>query len=136
MALDESIDSRDYLYGRLLAVAEYIERTALQQAGEKRATNAERLMQRFADHPYATWRQLELSLAPYMQRLQNSSSAGLLGRAKKILREIFEKFSPEAFQSPAKLSGEFLLGYHCQMSAFYTKSEKDAAPEEHTQEGA
>ncbi|WP_235669692.1 type I-C CRISPR-associated protein Cas8c/Csd1 [Solidesulfovibrio carbinolicus] len=136
MALDESIDSRDYLYGRLLAVAEYIERTALQQAGEKRATNAERLIQRFADHPYATWRQLELSLAPYMQRLQNSSSAGLLGRAKKILREICDKFSPEAFESPAKLSGEFLLGYHCQMSAFYTKSEKDAAPEEHTQEGA
>ncbi len=136
MALDETIDSRDYLYGRLLAVAEYIERTALQQAGEKRATNAERLIQRFADHPYATWRQLELQLAPYMQRLQNSSSAGLLGRAKKILREICDRFSPEAFQSPAKLSGEFLLGYHCQMSAFYTKSEKDAAPEEHTQEGA
>jgi len=136
MALDKNIGSRDYLYGRLLAVAEYIERTALQQAGEKRATNAERLMQRFADHPYATWRQLELQLAPYMQRLQNSSSAGLLGRAKNILREIFDKFSPEAFQSPAKLSGEFLLGYHCQMSAFYTKSEKDAAPEELTQEGA
>ena len=136
MALDESIDSRDYLYGRLLAVAEYIERTALQQAGEKRPTNAERLIQRFADHPYATWRQLELSLAPYMQRLQNSSSAGLLGRAKKILREICDKFSLEAFQSPAKLSGEFLLGYHCQMSALYTKSEKDAAPEENSQEGA
>ena len=136
MALDETIDSRDYLYGRLLAVAEYIERTALQQAGEKRATNAERLIQRFADHPYATWRQLELSLTPYMQRLQNSSSAGLLGRAKKILREICDMFSLEAFQSSAKLSGEFLLGYHCQMTALYTKSEKDAAPEENTQEGA
>lgn len=136
MALDETIDARDYLYGRLLAVAEYIERTALKQAGEKRATNAERLIQRFADHPYATWRQLELALTPYMQRLQNSSSAGLLGRAKKILREICDKFSLEAFQSSAKLSGEFLLGYHCQMSALYSKSEKDVTPEENNQEGA
>lgn len=56
MALEETRNTRDYLYGRLLAVAEYIERTALDAAGEKnRPTNAERLMQRFADQPYATW---------------------------------------------------------------------------------
>jgi len=64
MALDKDRTSRDYLYGRLLAVAEYIERAALELAGEKRPTNAERLMQRFADHPYATWRQLALQLSP------------------------------------------------------------------------
>ena len=136
MALDKDRTSRDYLYGRLLAVAEYIERTALDLAGEKRPTNAERLMQRFADHPYATWRQLELQLSPYSQRLQSSARAGWLFRAQKVLREICDKFLPDAFTSSAKLSGEFLLGYHCQIADFYTKTEKNNTPEENNQEGA
>jgi len=135
MALDKDRTSRDYLYGRLLAVAEYIERTALTMTEERRPTNAERLMQRFADHPYATWRQLELQLSPYIQRLQSSARVKLLARAQKVLREIFDKFLPEAFISSAKLSGEFLLGYHAQMADLYTKTEKDNIPEENNQEG-
>jgi len=135
MALDKDRTSRDYLYGRLLAVAEYIERTALTMTEERRPTNAERLMQRFADHPYATWRQLELQLSPYIQRLQSSARVKLLARAQKVLREIFDKFLPEAFISSAKLSGEFLLGYHAQMADLYTKTEKDNTPEENNQEG-
>lgn len=119
MSLDESIASRDYLYGRLLAVAEYIERTALDAAGEDRPTNAERLMQRFADRPFETWRQIELHLSPYMQRLQNSAKAGFLIYAKREMQKIYDMMAPEDFASKAKLSGEFLLGYHCQRSAFY-----------------
>ena len=129
MALDENRNTRDYLYGRLLAVAEYIERTALDLAVDKRPTNAERLLQRFADHPFATWRQLELQLSSYEQRLKTSSRAGLLVRAQKVLQTIYEKFVPEDFSSAEKLSGEFLLGYHCQMTALYSKSEKEATTE-------
>nr|WP_275575185.1 type I-C CRISPR-associated protein Cas8c/Csd1 [Methylocucumis oryzae] len=51
MALDRNYHARDYLYGRLLAVAERIEEIALSAAEENRSTNAARLMQRFADHP-------------------------------------------------------------------------------------
>jgi hypothetical protein len=36
---------------------------------------------------------------------------------------------PEDFSSAEKLSGEFLLGYHCQMTALYSKSEKEATTE-------
>lgn len=137
MALDEKRNTRDYLYGRLLALAEYIERTALKLTGEDRPTNAERLMQRFADHPYATWEQLRSHcLPPYMQRLQNSKSIGLLRRAQQKMDEVHCLFLPEAFTSSAKLSGEFLLGYHCQMAALYTKPEKDNTPKENDQEGA
>jgi len=126
MALDETRKSRDYLFGRLLAVAEYIERAALESAGEKRPTNAERLMQRFADHPFATWRQLEVQLQPYIQRLKTSSRAGLLVRAQKAWSEAYDKFIPEEFTSSSKLSGEFLLGYHCQMMALYSSSDKES----------
>src|SRR3972149_3686674 len=62
MALDESRRSRDYLYGRLLALADSLEQWALNKAGENRQTNAARLMQRFADCPYSTRREIELVL--------------------------------------------------------------------------
>jgi CRISPR-associated protein Csd1 len=113
MALEEGNRSRDYLYGRLLAVAENIELYALYKVGEKGRTSAERMMQRFADRPCSTWRNLELSLQSYMYRLQNSSG-GFIQIRKDLLDEILGLFHDEDFTSEKKLSGEFLLGFHCQ----------------------
>jgi CRISPR-associated protein Csd1 len=113
MALEEGNRSRDYLYGRLLAVAENIELYALYKVGEKGRTTAERMMQRFADRPCSTWRNLELSLQSYMYRLQNSSG-GFIQIRKNLLDEILSLFDDEDFTSEKKLSGEFLLGFHCQ----------------------
>lgn len=113
MALEEDNNSRDYLYGRLLAVAENIESYALYKADEKRPTTAERLMQRFADRPFSSWRNLELALQPYLQRLK-TSSGGFLKIRKDLLDEILSKFEVESFSSDKALSGEFLLGFHCQ----------------------
>lgn len=110
MSLDTQNRSRDYLYGRLLAVAENTESYALYLAGEKRATTAERYMQRFAEHPFATWRNIELALKPYQERLRNN---GKDTRAQAI-GEIMELFATDDFTCDDKLSGEFLLGYHCQ----------------------
>ena len=113
MALEEDRKSRDYLYGRLLAIAERIEEVALNVGGESRPTTAARLMQRFADRPFSTWRNIELGLQPYMQRLQGTR-AGFLTNRKKDLDAVFAAFSPDDFTSEKQLSGEFLLGYHCQ----------------------
>jgi CRISPR-associated protein Csd1 len=122
MALDENYHSRDYLYGRLLAIAERIEEVALNLSGETRSTTAARLMQRFADRPYATWRNIELALQPYMQRLR-VSRAGFLANRLKEIDAIISLFEPAEFTSKNPLSGEFLLGYHCQRQKFRTKSE-------------
>ncbi|MCI0565450.1 MAG: type I-C CRISPR-associated protein Cas8c/Csd1, partial [Nitrososphaera sp.] len=65
MALDPTRTTRDYLYGTLLALADSLEEWALKEAGEDRQTNAARLMQRFAERPYSTWRTIELALTPY-----------------------------------------------------------------------
>lgn len=124
MALDESSTSRDYLYGRLLAVAENIESYALYKAGEKRNTTADRLMQRFADRPFSTWRNLELALKPYMHRLQNVSP-GFLKLRQDLLDSIQSAFDTTEFKSDKALSGEFLLGFHCQRLVLNSK--KDAA---------
>ena len=110
MSLDTQNRSRDYLYGRLLAVAENTESYALYLAGEKRATTAERYMQRFAEHPFATWRNIELALNPYQERLRNNGK----DTGAQAIGEIMELFATDDFTCDDKLSGEFLLGYHCQ----------------------
>ena len=113
MALEQDRVSRDYLYGRLLAIAENIESRALFVAGEKRDTMAARLMQRFADRPYSTWKTIELSLVPYKSRLR-TQRAGFLFGMEKLLDDVVALFRSEDFTKDSQLSGEFLLGYHCQ----------------------
>jgi CRISPR-associated protein Csd1 len=114
MALDRERKSRDYLYGRLLALAEHLEERALYVGGEKRATNAEKLMQRFADHPYTTWRILEADLLPpYKVRLSVKRS-GFLHAMQQEIDAVCCLFATDDFVSDLRLSGEFLLGYHCQ----------------------
>jgi CRISPR-associated protein Csd1 len=122
MALERDRTARDYLYGRLLAVADHIEGRALYLAGDSRETNAARLMQRFADHPSSTWRNIELSLGPYKNRLR-SKRPTFLSEMEKQLDEINGQFQAQDFLDPRPLSGEFLLGYHCQRQALRNKIE-------------
>jgi CRISPR-associated protein Csd1 len=116
MSLEEDRNSRDYLFGRLLAIAEKIESYALYLAKEGRDTTAERLMQRFSDHPASTWRTIELALRPYMQRLQ-SSRPGYLYNLKRLLDDVISRFQNDDFTRAGRLDAEFLLGYHCQRAA-------------------
>ena len=115
MSLDTENCSRDYLYGRLLAQAENLEWYALYlQNGKKtptRATNAERYFQQFAQRPYSTWLNIEsVKLVPYKNYLTS------LGKDfyKQAIGEIMDLFLNNDFTCDDKLSGEFLLGYHCQ----------------------
>ncbi|MHB1077162.1 type I-C CRISPR-associated protein Cas8c/Csd1, partial [Thiobacillus sp.] len=118
MALETDRRSRDYLYGRLLAIAEHIEGRALYVAGEKRDTTASKLMQRFADRPASTWRIIEPALKPYISRLR-AKRGGFMFEMDKLLDEIISGFVGDDFLDDSKLSGEFLLGYHCQRQALH-----------------
>lgn len=109
MTLDPNRKTRDYLYGRLLALAESLEEWALNKAGEDRPTNAARLMQRFSERPYSTWRTIELALTPYKARLGGKSK-----KRQRLIDEVVAAFENGDFTSDKRLSGEFLLGYHCQ----------------------
>lgn len=113
MSLETDRHSRDYLYGRLLAIAEHIEGRALYVAGEKRDTAAAKLMQRFADRPASTWRIIEPGLKPYISRLRVKRPR-FMYEMDKLLDEIIPSFVGNDFLDDSKLSGEFLLGYHCQ----------------------
>lgn len=118
MALEEDRKTRDYLYGRLLAAADCMERFALFTSEKKRDTNAARLMQRFADRPCSTWKTIELSLTPYKARL-----GGRAIKYQDVIDKAMNLFeSVESFTNEKPLSGEFLLAYHCQREAL--KSQK------------
>jgi CRISPR-associated protein Csd1 len=117
MALEEERNSRDYLYGRLLAVADQIESTALQFAKENRGTTASRLMQRFSDRPFSTWKNIEEALKPYKDRIRAKYS-GLLDGYEELLDVIHSRIVTANYIKDTRLTGEYLLGYHCQRQWF------------------
>lgn len=135
MSLEHDRTTRDYLFGRLLAIADNIEERAQHFAREKRDTNAAKLMQRFADHPGPTWRTIELSLAPYKSRLRANRPPVLLER-EKLLDSVMEMFAPGDFARDEKLSGEFLLGYHCQRAALWPRGQSETTRTESSESAA
>lgn len=114
MSLDTEYASRDYLFGRLLAVAERIEEMAMFAAGEpSRSTHASRLMQRFSDRPASTWLNIENALGPYQQRLRVKMPP-LEAAYKRLLDDIADIFDLNDITIDKRLNGEYLLGFHCQ----------------------
>lgn len=113
MALDENQRDRSYLFGRLLAIAQQIEEWALYTIGEKRETNAERLMHQFKLHPYKTWGIITDKLRPYIARLgtKGISLTELMSRVNSLIPY-------EDFISPRKLDDSYILGYYCQRQVF------------------
>ena len=80
-------------------------------------------MQRFADRPASTWRTIELSLRPYISRLR-ATRPGPLHKKESLLDEVVTRFEPQDFLTDTPLSGEFLLGYHCQRQALRPSKEE------------
>ena len=137
MSLDTENRSRDYIFGRLLAVAEHLERTALRIANETRATNAENYMQRFVMRPFHTWEQLETNLKPYKDRLRKdypirisekfvlTSPIGFLNNRENEINQlicVLDDLKQEGCDLDKPLEPEFLLGYHSQKMAYRNKS--------------
>ncbi|MDR2608714.1 MAG: type I-C CRISPR-associated protein Cas8c/Csd1, partial [Treponema sp.] len=116
VGLEEDRRDRDYLFGRLLATADRIEARALYSRREERETNAARYMQQFAKYPCSTWKLLYVEkLRPYISRLNKKSRDWY----ESLIQEITGLFDHDDFVSDEALSGEFLLGYHCQQRDFW-----------------
>ncbi|WP_138494921.1 type I-C CRISPR-associated protein Cas8c/Csd1 [Paenibacillus pinistramenti] len=117
LALDTETNDRSYLFGRLLAVADVLERRALGE--ETRSSNAIRYMNSFSMHPERTWMTIQKSLQPYQARL--GSKAVYLS---KIIDEIASKFKVEDFNN-RPLSGKYLLGFYSQRHELYQKKDSN-----------
>lgn len=124
MSLDETRTTRDYLYGRLLAIADVLEERSLSQAEKNRPTNATRYMQQFSQRPFRTWKQIHDSLTPYLMRLGDRAYY-----YKNLIAAVEGLFSPDDFIANKPLTGEYLLGYYCQRQKMWERRDK-SAPEE------
>lgn len=130
MALDPSYKGRDYLYGRLLAIADSIEGYSLSLNDEKRPTTAMRYLQQFSIRPAKTWMNIRLALSPHLNRLQ-SRKPGFYRKRNQLLDEvtgIFEQISD--FNDDKALGPEFLLGFHSQRLVLMTKANGDDMQQE------
>ena len=111
VALNETCTIRDYLYGRLLALADRIEyRTYDLDKDAGRVTNAKRYMSTFSQRPFDTWKIIEENLQPYLNKL----SAAERRYYENLLDSICQMFDVEEFQKNDKLDGLYLLGFHSQ----------------------
>lgn len=140
---------RDYLFGRLLALAQKVELDARAGSSETRPTNAERLQIAFARHPARTWMILYHQLIPYRNSLRSrrgdipdddaSSEARSVRRGVWILDEI-DQLVTEIRESGVGFTDEplgpsYLLGYSSSLNGFYTKkAKKDSDEVEDTEE--
>ena len=128
LALNETSKDRSYLYGRLLAVADRIERRTFdREEDEKRATNADRYMNVFSQRPYETWQIIEKRIQPYYLKLDIQER----NTYKKLLDQIYELFDEESFADNRKLEGLYLLGYHSQSYVLKYGNKKEEKEETH-----
>ena len=111
VALDYSCRQRDYLYGRLLAIAEAAEASTYEK-DETRITNACRYFESFSNKPYQTWGVIYNRLTPYL----NKMGAGQRRYYEKLLGEVMEQFEIKEFEDNSRLQPLFLLAYHCQLN--------------------
>ena len=116
MALDYSCRQRDYLYGRLLAIAEVAEASTYEK-DEGRVTNANRYFEAFSNKPYQTWGAIYNRLIPYLNRME----AGKRRHYEKLFGEVMELFDSKDFEDNSKLKPIFLLAYHCQLNQMLGK---------------
>ena len=117
VSLDRENNDRDYLFGRLLAIADVLEKFALGPE-ENRPTNAIRYMNSFAKHPERTWKTIQASILPYQMRLGNRGTY-----FSRLIDDIASRISLEDFNNKP-LSGKYLLGFYSQRYDLYQKNDQ------------
>lgn len=122
MSLDKNNRHRDYLYGRLLAVAYKVEYdTFAQEERGKRVTNADRYRSMMVRKPQKTWQIVEDRIQPYMKKL----SPGLQKKYKEEFQDIYDLFEGDDFSKPGRLRERFQIGNACELSSLWKTDQTD-----------
>ena len=124
VSLDKTNTDRNYLFGRLLAVADRIEYLALLKSGTQsreniRPTNAMRYMASFSKRPGKTWKIIYENLIPYINRLHPGQKA----KYKGLMDEIGSMFEQGDFNN-RPLNELYLLGFYSQNADFRNQNEE------------
>ena len=126
LELDEKRTDRDYLFGRLLSVADKLEKKAFYKSDkqDQRTTNATRLMNAFQVKPYSTWGQLFSQMIPYKAQLNGA------GYYQSLIDKILVAFPDGEYENNAPLSPLYLLGFAAQNRALENRNKKQNDTEE------
>lgn len=120
--LEENLDNRSVLFGRLLAVYDYLERRAMFEYGEdgkvkeQRTTNAKRYWNAYSSRPAKTLKTIKQNLISYEKKLKDYE----LKKFEEWSGEIMTHLADKGFDN-RPLSEMYLPGYYLQME--YMKSE-------------
>jgi len=126
LALDASNRDRSYLFGRLLAIAEQVERSTYDRE-EGREPNAIHMWSVFAQRPLYGWRILEEKLIPYYAKLSPRLRAYFRNLTSEIVEMLPDAGDPELGR---KLEDTYLLGYYHQRSAMTRKKQIEEKEED------
>lgn len=140
LALDRENADRSYLFGRLLAVADRIENSALNKksktAGngkvDHRDTNAMRMWSTYAAHPFTCYENLRKCIAPYLSSLGYGSREFY----QNEIEEIMEKLGEGSGELNRPLEPEYLLGFYLERAELRKFTAKTAEENtDHDEEG-
>lgn len=133
MTLDTTLKDRNYVFGRLLAIADTIERQAMRTKFAKtgdssdRPTAAQRYMSAFANHPMYVYKIIRTELRPYLKML----SAYQNEKYSALLDEVFDLVDTSEIKNLNKPLNEiYLLGYSHQRRALLNKNDENDKSEE------
>ncbi len=114
--LNDNINDRNVLFGRLLAVYDYMEQRAMFEydengrVKERRTTNAKRYWNAYSSRPAKTFKTIKQNLVAYEKKLSDFE----LVKFENWTSEIMSHFAKDEFDNRA-LSEMYLPGYYQQM---------------------
>lgn len=131
LGLDRNETDRSYLFGRLLALYEKLERATFSEEDRtKRETNSERYREVFVQRPGYGLATFEKKIQPYKKKLR-ISNFGLLNYFDREIGEVMGKLGKENLANNERLDEKYILGYYHQL---YAKSDKNGTDNENINE--
>ncbi len=127
--LEDNVDNRSVLFGRLLAVCDYMEQRAMFERDEKgkikeqRQTNAKRYWNAYSMRPAATLKTLRENLVPYMKKLTGYE----IRYFENCMEELMVMLADNGYDNRA-LSELYLPGYYLekkQMEDYFKNNKKE-----------
>lgn len=125
--LDRNEIDRSYLFGRLLALYERLEKLTYDKDND-RVTNAEKLWTSYVNKPVTMNMRLRNLIKPYELKLKsNEDKKRILGKIEKDIREVTnllsDNYNFKSIETNKALGPGFIFGYEAQMTDIFTKKE-------------
>lgn len=129
--LEDNLEDRNVLFGRLLAVLDYMEQWAMLEfdengkVKERRSTNAKRYWNAYSRRPASTYKTIRENLIAYERRLSNYHAF----KFEKWAEEIMAHMDGKMFTNVA-LSERYLPAYYQQMEYMRKEFQKNTNKEQ------